>query len=86
MTPFQMTPRSLHQGQWPCDLDFHLEAKSIFLDFVAAGGIVFHKHTFIFSSWIVLYNYLGIIKNSFLGYYFKFERILSWILLPQELP
>ena len=33
--------------QWVCDLDFDLEAKNNFLDFVAAGGIVFHKHTFL---------------------------------------
>ena len=30
------------------DLDFDLEAKNSFFDFVAAGGIVFHKHTLIF--------------------------------------
>ena len=35
MTPFQVTP-----GQLPCDLDFDLEAKNSFLDFVAAGGIL----------------------------------------------
>ena len=29
MTPFQMTSR--HQGQWPFDLDFDLEAKNSFL-------------------------------------------------------
>ena len=34
MTPFQMTPRS------PCDLDFDLQAKNSFFDFVAAGGIL----------------------------------------------
>ena len=32
-----------------CELGFDLEAKYSFLDFVAAGGIVFHKHTLIFS-------------------------------------
>ena len=44
MTPFQMT-----QGQWPCGLDFDLEAKNRFFDFVAAGGIMFYKHTLIFD-------------------------------------
>ena len=33
MISFQMTPRS------PCDLNFDLEAKNSFLDFVATGGI-----------------------------------------------
>ena len=42
MMSLQMTP-----SQWPCDLDFDLDAKNRFLDFVAAGGIVFHKHTLI---------------------------------------
>ena len=43
MTPFQMTPLPM-----TADLDFDLEATNSFLDFMAAGGIVFHKHTLIF--------------------------------------
>ena len=43
MTPFQMTPRSM--TLWPY---FDLEAENSFLDFVAAGGIVFHKYNLIF--------------------------------------
>ena len=35
-----MMPYVRHQGQWPCDLDFDLEAKNSFSDFVAAGGIL----------------------------------------------
>ena len=34
--------------QRPSDLDFDIEAKNSFLDFIAAGGIVFHKRTLIF--------------------------------------
>ena len=44
MTSYQTTPRSIIY-----DLDLDIEAKNSFLDFVAAGGIVFHKHTLIFS-------------------------------------
>ena len=33
-------PFKWHQCQWPCDLDFDLEAKNSFFDFVAAGGIL----------------------------------------------
>ena len=32
-----------HQGEWPCDLDFDLNAKNCFSNFVATGSIVFHK-------------------------------------------
>ena len=38
-TPLMM-PFKWHQGQWPCDIDFDLEAKNSFFDFVAAGGIL----------------------------------------------
>ena len=40
-------------SHWPCDFDFDLGAKNSFLDFVAAGGTVFYKHTLIFMpmSW-----------------------------------
>ena len=37
-----------------CGLDFDLEAKNNFLDFVVAGGIVFRKHTLSFYSFIQL--------------------------------
>ena len=37
-----------------CDLDFDLETKNSFLEFVAAGGIVFHKHTSTFHLDILI--------------------------------
>ena len=36
---------------WPCDLDFDLESKNRFLDFVTARVLVFHKHTLILCQW-----------------------------------
>ena len=45
MTPFQITPRLM-----TLSLHFDLEAKNNFLYFVAAEGMVFHKHILIFSS------------------------------------
>ena len=39
-----MEPIKWHKGQWPCDLDHDLCAKNSIYDFVATGGIVFHKH------------------------------------------
>ena len=48
-TPLMM-PFKWHQCQWPCDFDFDLEARNSFLDFVATGDIVFHKHTLIFVN------------------------------------
>ena len=50
-----------HKCQWPCELDFDIEAKKSFLDFVAAGGIVFHKHTLIFFilEWKLIFELLN---------------------------
>ena len=41
---------------------------------------------FIFYWWIVFPEIFRYILKLILNYYFKFERNLSWILLPQELP
>ena len=41
---------------------------------------------FYFYWWIVLTELFRYILKLILNYYFKFERNLSWILLPQELP
>ena len=42
-------PFKWSQGQWPCDLDFDLYAKKSFLDFVATGDILFHKHRYFYD-------------------------------------
>ena len=41
-------PFKWHQGQWSCDLDFGDRCAKNSLFRLAAGGIVFHKHTLIF--------------------------------------
>ena len=41
---------------------------------------------FIFYWWIVFTELFKYILKLILNYFFKFERNMSWILLPQELP